>query len=90
MAITAIEAVMYTSRVPVPPDVSKEQSIKDVRNRLASVITAVRFFDRVIYMTNRRVRVAAVVPVELGELAEELGGPTVLIDLVHKARQSQG
>lgn len=82
MAITAIEAVMYTSHVPEPPNLNAEQSIKDVRNRLAPIIEAVRYFDRVFYMTNRGVRAAAVVSVDLAELAEEFGGPKALIDFV--------
>lgn len=88
MAISAMEAFLYTSRVTEPPSVSNEQSIKDVRNRLAPIITAARFFDRVTYMTNRKVRVAAIVPVELGELADELGGPRALIQLVRAAREA--
>lgn len=87
MALIAMEAVLYTSRVTEPPEVDKEQSIKDVRNRLAPIITAARFFDRVTYMTNRKVRVAAIVPVELGELADEFGGPSALIDFVRSAQR---
>lgn len=89
MALTAMGSVMYTSRVPEPPELEKEQSIKDVRNRLAPIITAVRYFDQVIYMTNRKVRAVAIVPVQIGELVEEVGGPDELIALVRAARQAR-
>lgn len=78
MATMTIGALMYTSRVPEPPEVDKEQSIKDVRNRLAPIIEAARYFGRVTYMTNRGTRVAAIVSVEVGELVDELGQEAVL------------
>lgn len=89
MALTAIGSVMYTSRVPEPPNVEKDQSIKDVRNRLAPIITAVRYFDQVIYMTNRKVRAAAIVPVEVGELLEEVGSSAELIALARAGQQAR-
>jgi hypothetical protein len=89
VAIMSMGAVVYTSRVTEQPSLEAEQSIKDVRNRLAPIIEAVRYFDRVIFMTNRKVRVAAVVPFELGELADEMGGPKALIEFVRSARAGE-
>ncbi len=89
MAIAAICAPMYTSRVPEPPEIEPAYSIKEVRNKLGPVIEVARYFDGVTYMTNRGVRVAAVVPVELAELAEQLGGPRALIDFV-QAKIAEG
>jgi prevent-host-death family protein len=89
MAIMPMEAVMYTAVVPEQPNLDAEQSIKDVRNRLAPIVEAVRYFDRVIYMTNRGARVAAVVSIELAELAEEVGGPKALIELVRAVKPEE-
>jgi antitoxin (DNA-binding transcriptional repressor) of toxin-antitoxin stability system len=90
MALTAMGALVYTPRVPEQPELEKNQSIKDVRNRLAPIIEAVRYFDRVTFMTNRNVRVAAIVPVPIGELIDEVGGPDKLIALVRAGQQAQG
>lgn len=85
-----MSAHMYTSRVPEPPEIEPEYSIKDVRNNLGPIIEAARYFDRVTYMTNRGVRAAAVVPVDLAQLAEELGGPQALVDFVRAAQAERG
>lgn len=73
MAIMDMGALVYTSRVAEPPNIDKEQSIKDVRNRLAPIIEAARYFGRVTFMTNRGSRVASIVSVEVGELVDEIG-----------------
>lgn len=88
MAISAMNALLYTPHVPEPPNVDKDQSIKDVRNRLAPIIEAARYFGRVTYMTNRGVRVAAIVPVEIGELVDEVGDPETLVRLVRSAQRT--
>lgn len=89
MAIAAKCAPMYTARVPEPPEIKPAYSIKEVRNKLGPIIEAARYFDRVTYMTNRGVPVAAVVSVELARLAEEVGGTKALIELVRVAREGR-
>ena len=66
-AMTDESVVLYTSRMPGPPDVPEEMKIFEARNKLASVIDKARYFGRVTYLTNRGKRVAAIVPVEVAE-----------------------
>ena len=89
-AVIDESVVMYTSAMPGPPDVPPEMKIFEARNTLAAVIDKSRYFGGVTYLMNRGKRVAVIAPVELGELAESVGGVAALIEIVRAARDSQG
>ena len=81
----AIETILYTA--PVPADMDAEDiGIAEARSNLTDVVAHVRVLKQVRFLTNRSRRMAAIVPVELGELANELGGPAALVAFVRKAR----
>jgi prevent-host-death family protein len=81
-ALIAESALMYTSGMAEPPEVPTDVKIFEARNQLGKIFERARYFDGVTFVTNRGQRAAAVVPAELGELAEEVGGPAALIALV--------
>jgi antitoxin (DNA-binding transcriptional repressor) of toxin-antitoxin stability system len=66
-------AVMYTADMAGPPDVPEEMKIFEVRNKFAAVIDKSRYFGGVTFLMNRGKRVAAIVPTEVGDLAQRLG-----------------
>jgi hypothetical protein len=52
-----------------------DQPIAEARTNLSELHSAVRLLRRVYFLTSRGTRQVALVPVELGELAEQVGGP---------------
>lgn len=87
--MTAVIDDLYTPAMPGPPDVPPQMKIFEARNNLAAVIDKSRYFGGVTYLMNRGKRVAAIAPVELAELAEEVGGTAALIEIVRAARKAQ-
>lgn len=74
--------VLYTPRMPGPPDVPTEMKIFEARNQLAAVIDKSRYFGGVTFLMNRGKRVSAIVPVEVGELVEDFGDTELLVTIV--------
>lgn len=57
-------------------DTSKEdQPIAEARANISKLHNAVQLLRRVYFLTSRGTREAAVVPVDLGELIQRVGGP---------------
>lgn len=52
-----------------------DQPIAEARANLSELLTAVRLLRRVYFLTGRGKRKAAVVPPDLGELIQQVGGP---------------
>jgi prevent-host-death family protein len=72
MAMTAMidmSAPMYTGEMADRPEIPEELPIFKARNQLGVIIENARYFDGVTYLTNRGKRVAAVVSIELAEVA---------------------
>lgn len=85
MTVLMVESgVMYTSGMAGPPDVPPEMKIFEARNKLAAVIDKSRYFGGVTFLMNRGKRVAAVVPVEVGELVEDFGDTELLVRTVRR------
>lgn len=77
----AIETILYTA--PVPADMDAEDiGIADARSNLTDVVARVRLLRRAKYLTNRGRRVAAVVPAELSEAADKVGGPDTATEIL--------
>lgn len=60
-------ASMYNPAMSEVPDVPEDLAINKARNQLAEIIEKARYYDGVTFLTNRGKRVAAIVPVEVGE-----------------------
>lgn len=57
-------------------DTEKEdQPIAEARANISKLHNAVQLLRRVYFLTSRGTREAAVVPVDLGELVQQVGGP---------------
>lgn len=54
---------------------SEDQPIADARANLSDLHHAVQLLRRTYFLTSRGKRQAAVIPVELGELIQQAGGP---------------
>lgn len=52
-----------------------DHPIAEARANLSELLSAVRLLRRVYFLASRGKRQAALVPVELGELVQEAGGP---------------
>lgn len=52
-----------------------DQSIVEARNNLSELLASTRLLRRVYFLTSRGKRQVAVVPVELGDQVERVGGP---------------
>lgn len=52
-----------------------DHSIAEARANLSELLASTRLLRRVYFLTSRTKRQAAVIPVELGELVEQAGGP---------------
>jgi hypothetical protein len=52
-----------------------DHAIADVRANLSEMLASVRLLRRTYFLTSRGKRQAALVPAELGELVEKVGGP---------------
>ena len=51
------------------------QPISEARANITDVIASVRLLRRAVFLTRRDKPLVALVPVELGELVEQAGGP---------------
>lgn len=57
-------------------DTDKEDHpIAEARANLSELLSAVRLLRRAYFLTSRSKRQAALVPVDLGELVQQVGGP---------------
>lgn len=67
----------------------EDQPIAEARANISKLHNAVQLLRRVYFLTSRGTREAAVVPVDLGELIQEVGGPdsAVAILKTHLAEQ---
>jgi hypothetical protein len=61
---------------------SPDQPIVEARANLSSLIASVRLLRRTYFLTSRGKRQVALVPVELGELVEQAGGPDATAEIV--------
>lgn len=52
-----------------------DQPIAEARANLSELLASVRLLRRQYFLTSRGKRQAAIVPAELGELVEKVGGP---------------
>ncbi|WP_282204502.1 type II toxin-antitoxin system prevent-host-death family antitoxin [Kitasatospora fiedleri] len=52
-----------------------DHPIADARANLSELLSAVRLLRRGYYLTSRSKRVAALLPVDIGELVDQAGGP---------------
>ncbi|OIJ87372.1 prevent-host-death family protein [Streptomyces sp. MUSC 14] len=52
-----------------------EVAVADAKKNLSELLTSVRLLRRAYFLTSRGKRQAALVPVELGELVQQAGGP---------------
>lgn len=54
---------------------AEDQPIAEARANISKLHNAVQLLRRVYFLTSRGTREAAVVPVDLGELVQKVGGP---------------
>lgn len=59
-----------------------DQPIAEARANLSKLHNAVQLLRRVYFLTSRGTREAAVVPVDLGELIQEVGGPDAAVEIL--------
>lgn len=64
-----------------------DHPIAEARANLSELLSAVRLLRRTYFLTSRSKRQAALVPVELGELVEEAGGPDKAAEILRGASQ---
>jgi len=81
----SIATITYTDLVPADMD-ADEIGIAEARSNLTELVTHVRLLKRVKFLTNRNRRMAALVPVEVGELVEEFGSPDALVEFVRSKK----
>jgi hypothetical protein len=81
----SIATITYTGLVPADID-ADEIGIAEARSNLTELVAQVRLLKRVKFLTNRSRRMAALVPVEVGELVEEFGGPDALVEFVRHSK----
>lgn len=84
IAVTVVMAgiAMYTSGMPGQPEVPDEIPVNEARNKLGPIIAKSRYLSGATFLMNRGKRVAAVVPVEVGELVEDFGDTELLVTIV--------
>lgn len=68
---------------------SPNQSIAEARANLSELLSAVRLLRRTYFLTSRNKRQAALVPCELGEAIERVGGPDTALALLNKEADPQ-
>ncbi|MFB7732795.1 prevent-host-death family protein [Streptomyces sp. NPDC056112] len=61
---------------------TEDQSIADVRANLSELHNAVKLLRRTYFLTSRGKRQAAVIPVDLGELIQQAGGPDAAVTIL--------
>jgi prevent-host-death family protein len=54
---------------------TEDHSIAEARANLSELLASVRLLRRVYFLTSRGKRQAAIVPTDLGELVQQVGGP---------------
>ncbi|MFF8414487.1 prevent-host-death family protein [Streptomyces omiyaensis] len=59
-----------------------DQPIAQARANISELCKHVRFLGQIFFLTSRGKREVAVVPVELGELAEKAGGSATAISIL--------
>ena len=59
--------------------------ISEARQNLSDLVSTVRLLRRCVLLTQRGKTRAAIVPAELGEMINQVGGPDVAIDLLTRA-----
>jgi prevent-host-death family protein len=89
MTVVMAEIAQYTSGMPDQPDVPDEIAVNELRNKLGPIIEKARYFDGFTYVLNRGKRVAAIVPVELAEVAEKFGDFELLITHLRSTLESR-
>lgn len=57
--------------------IAEDIPISEARANITDVIASVRLLRRCVFLTRREKPQAAVVPVELGHLVREVGGPDI-------------
>jgi hypothetical protein len=67
-----------------------DQPIVEARANLSELLASTRLLRRVYFFTSRGNRQAAVVPVELGELAQQAGGPDKAAQILAAHLASEG
>lgn len=62
-----------------------EEAIATARANLSEIAAQVRLLRKAVMLTRRGNKQVAIVPAELAEAAEEVGGPDVATELLSKA-----
>lgn len=57
------------------PDMGEERSVREVRESLADVLNDAAVRGTITYVTNRGRRIAAIVPIQIAEAADESDAP---------------
>lgn len=65
---------------------SADQPITEARANISELIAAVQLLQRVYFLTKRDSRKVALVPTELGELVEQVGGPRAAVEILRSAK----
>lgn len=63
-----------------------DQSLTEARTNMSDLVQAVRLLGRMYFLTSRKTRHAAIIPVELAELIERVGGPKAAEAILEAAR----
>lgn len=63
---------------------AEDQPIVEARANLSKLHNAVQLLRRVYFLTSRGTREAALVPVDLGELVQQAGGPDSAVAILKK------
>jgi antitoxin (DNA-binding transcriptional repressor) of toxin-antitoxin stability system len=69
-------------KVVVMDKSATDHAIAEARANLSDLLAAVRLLSVVRFLTSRGKRQAALVPVELGELVEAVGGPERAVEIL--------
>lgn len=67
----------------------EDQPIHIARANISKLHNAVQLLRRVYFLTSRGTREAAVVPVDLGELVQEVGGVDASVAILKAAKEAQ-
>jgi hypothetical protein len=67
----------------------EDQPIHIARANISKLHNAVQLLRRVYFLTSRGTREAAVVPVDLGELIQEVGGPDAAVAILKTAKEDR-
>jgi prevent-host-death family protein len=64
---------------------SADQPITEARANISELIAAVQLLHRVYFLTRRETRKAALIPADLGELIEKVGGVEKAAEILRSA-----